>query len=124
MMRIKAVASDYVTLEISDTLARRDYEFVLPELQRLMTAKRGRLNVLLQLDDFKGWEPRALERAPSFGVKELHEAGRVAIVGDRGDEQVAERIAAPLFCGDLRFFQRARTAWAKQWLQSGVDSDR
>jgi hypothetical protein len=121
MMRIKAVAHDYITLEISDTLARRDYEFVLPELQRLMTAKGGRLNVMLQLDDFKGWDPRALELASSFGVKESHEAGRVAVVGERGDEQAAKRIAAPLFSGDVRFFQKARAAWAKQWLQSGIN---
>ncbi len=118
MMRIKALAKDYVTLEISDTLARRDCEFVLPELQRLMTAKGGRLNVLVQLDDFKGWEPRAFEPLGSLAASKVE--GKVAVVGERGDEQVAQRVAAPLFSGRVRFFQKARASWAIRWLRSGT----
>ncbi len=116
MMRIKEVTPDYVTLEVSETLVRQDYDLVLPELERLVAVNCGHLNILLDLHDFEGWEPEALGVEQHFALKQRHDRGKVAIVAEPVDEARGNRVAAPMFSGDLRFFDRASTPDARHWL--------
>jgi hypothetical protein len=116
MMRIREITKDYVTLEVSKKLVRQDYDIVVPELERLMAVNDGHLNVLLELQDFKGWEPQALGREESFDVKRRHDFGRVAVVGEKSLEKLATRVSAPLFSGEIRFFPQDTLGEARQWL--------
>lgn len=118
MMRIKNVTSHYITVEVSEKLVRQDYDLVVPELARLMAVNGGRLNVLLELNNFRGWDPTALAEHIEFEVKHGHASGKVAVVGEQSDEHLGERVAHPLFSGELRFFDRHARRHAKDWLSA------
>ena len=123
MMRFKEVTRDHVVLEVSEQLVRQDYDLVLPRLERLMSTGAGKLDVLLDLHDFKGWNPPALGHQEHFELKRRHRVGKVAIVGPRACEDAGLRIAKPLFSGELRFFPSSNRSsglqHALEWLGQG-----
>lgn len=48
-----------LSVTVRDKLERRDYELLAPEIDRLVD-RHGKINLLVRLDDFSGWEPAAL----------------------------------------------------------------
>lgn len=129
MMRVREITRDYVVVEVSQQLVRQDYDLVVPKLERLMSASGGRLDVLLDLHDFEGWNPASLGDQEHFDVKDRHHSGKVAIVGRRECAEVGCRIARPLFSGEQRFFpitgdkptgeDRGARQQALEWLRAG-----
>lgn len=113
MMRIKDVTDDFVTVEVRETLVPQDYSIVLPELLRLSEKSHGGLNVLVELVDFRGWEPPELVRQARFRAAPLGASGRVAVVGDGG---AGSQLAGPLFRGELRTFPVNARGEAEAWL--------
>jgi hypothetical protein len=118
MMRIKDVTDDFVTVEVRETLVPQDYSIVMPELVRLDEKSHGSLNVLVELLDFRGWEPPELGTRARFGVAPLGASGRVAVVGADGGS--GRRLARPLFRGEVRTFPLHARAEAEAWLSEGA----
>ena len=118
MMRIKDVRDGTITVEVRDTLIEQDYAIVVPELERLCAVSGGDLKVLVELNDFRGWDPPELRAQPRFDGKPLGNSGRVAVVGvDQGSGQ---KLARPLFAGELRTFPPQSRRDAEAWLSGGA----
>lgn len=47
---------EFIEINVSDTLAKSDYDQLVPRL----ATQRGRLRMLIRLSDFSGWTPSAL----------------------------------------------------------------
>lgn len=117
MMRIKNVTDGYVTVEVQDTLIQQDYAIVVPELARLCAVGGGDLNVLLEVQDFRGWDPPELRVQACFDQKPLGSSGRMAVVGV--DPGSGRKLARPLFAGELRTFPPQARREAEAWLSGG-----
>lgn len=118
MMHIKDVTDGYITLEVRDTLIEQDYAIVVPELARLCAVSGGDLNVLLELSDFRGWDPPELRTQTRFDSKPLENSGRVAIVGV--DQGSGRTLARPLFSGEFRTFPPQARREAEAWLSGSA----
>lgn len=93
-------------------LTRGDYERVVPELER--GADHGPLRLLIRLEDFHGWTPKALLDDLRFDVRHHDDFERVAVVGDSKLEEWGLRLSQPFFSGEMRYFTDESDA--RRWM--------
>ena len=89
---------DTVAFRLSGKLSHADYQAFLPQLESLIE-ERGRLSVLLELDDFHGWDLEAAWDDFRFGMAHQGDFERIAIVGQGGLEHWMALMAKP-FVGE------------------------
>ena len=106
---------EHVELHVRGKLTKTDYDSFVPRLEDL-AAERGPLRLLVRLDDFGGWEPRALWEELKFDVTHQDELARVAIVGEDGLEKWGTQLAKPFFRADVEYFGPAEVETARRWL--------
>ena len=99
MMRIKDVTDDFVTVEVRETLVPQDYSIVMPELVRLSEKSQGDFNVLVELLDFRGWEPPELGKQARFGAAPLGAAARRRLAAYEGARYRERRVYVRRSCG-------------------------
>jgi hypothetical protein len=76
--------------------------------------KAGKLRILIR-PGFSGWTPASLLDEVRFDVRHRNDFEKVAVVGESRWERVATRLSAPLFSGEVRFFEhetRPTPGWA------------
>lgn len=106
---------DTVAFRLSGKLSHADYQAFLPQLESLIE-ERGRLSVLLELDDFHGWDLEAAWDDFRFGMAHQGDFERIAIVGQGGLEHWMALMAKPFVEGEVRFFEREDLGAAWDWL--------
>ena len=62
-----------VAVWVSGKLVKADYEWLVPEIDRLIR-HHGKLRLLFELTDFRGWEPGAFWDEVSFDIEHFMEA--------------------------------------------------
>ncbi len=115
MIAIKERQDDSVTLEVSGTVTRADYEYIVPQLEK-MVSDHGKVRALVQLNQFKGWTPGALVDELRFDIRHRKDFSRCAVLGERSVEKIGTKLAAPFFEGEVRFFPKEEIQHAKEWL--------
>ena len=65
---------------VSGKLEKEDYDLLVPEAERLIE-KSGKIRVLVELIDFKGWSAGALWEECKFAYHHLKDVERMAMVG-------------------------------------------
>ncbi|MCB9734235.1 MAG: STAS/SEC14 domain-containing protein [Deltaproteobacteria bacterium] len=115
MMTIDMPRKDkpYAELHVDGKLRAEDYDAMIPKLEQAI-AEQGKLRCLVALDDFAGFTPSALADELKFDVRHHDDFERCAIVGDSKLEEIATKLTAPFFSGEVRFFEDA--AKARKWL--------
>lgn len=74
--------------------------------------------VLIELGPgFTGWTLGALWRDLKFDVEHRREFDRIAVVGDKEWEKWGTEASAPLFPGEMRFFETGAASDAEAWLR-------
>jgi hypothetical protein len=81
-----------------------------------MLKEHGKLRLLVELNDFAGWELPALAMDLRFSAKHRKYFERIAIVGQRAIERVLVMLGKTLFGRRLRFFHEQRADAARQWV--------
>ena len=104
----------FVTVSASGRLTPSDYEAVVPRLEDELEAY-GALRLLIRLDDFKGWTPKALVEDLKFDFAHRKDVERVAVVGEHGIDRLATVLSKPMFRGEVRFFEDETEA--RSWLR-------
>lgn len=104
-----------VVIEASGRLSKADYDRLVPEFER-MAAARGPLRLLIELDDFRGWEIGALWEELKFDLTHQGDMGRVAIVGDKAWQEWGTRLSKPFFAAEMCYFDRDEAADPRAWL--------
>lgn len=105
-----------LAFKASGKLTDADYQQFLPTLESLIR-KTGILSLYIELEDFQGWEAKAAWDDFRFGMQHDRDFKRIAIIGDRGWEPAAIKLANLFTHTDMRFFSRdeAKAAW--DWLE-------
>jgi len=103
-------------LVVSGKLEHADYEFFVPAAEKLIE-KHGRLNMLLLLEEFQGWSPRALWDDLKFDLRHFRHFERIAIVGERKWQEWLADISRPFTDAEVRFFTHEELDAARSWVR-------
>jgi len=77
--------SNMMEFQLHGTLTREDYDALSPEIDRKI-AKYGKIRVLVIMQDFHGWDGRALWQAIKWNSKHFRHLERLGVVGDKSIE--------------------------------------
>lgn len=115
MLTMETDDAGVVLIKASGRLSKADYERFVPEFERTVRA-RGPVRILIELDDFHGWDLPGLWQELKFDTTHQNDMGRVAIVGDRGWQEWGTRLSKPFFKAEMRYFNRDQASAARAWL--------
>jgi len=99
----------------SGKLTDADYQQFIPRLEALIH-EYGKISVLLELEDFHGWEPKAAWDDFTLGLAHPHDFERIAIVGDKAWEHWITLLAKPFTHARVRYFAHSDRNAAWDWL--------
>ena len=109
-----------VGFKMSGKLKDEDYSAFVPQADKIVADAHGKVRVLVQFEDFRGWDLHGAWDDFKFGVKHYSDTERIAVVGDRKWEEWLARMWKPFTVSEVRFYDtdRADEAWA--WLHEGL----
>ena len=107
-----------ITLRVSGTLSRADYDRALPEIENAMELAKEPLKMIVRLEDFQGFELGAFWDDLKFGLEHFGEFGAIAVVGDTTFEEIGTWLAALFAKSEVRYFTVGQEADAHNWLAS------
>lgn len=118
MLQFLSVVDDNtIAIRASGKLTHEDYQSFLPKLEEKIKTL-GKASILLELDNFSGWELQAAKDDFSFGMKHLDDIERFAVVGDKAWERWMVLMAKPfLSAKKLRYFDHESLQVAWDWLR-------
>ena len=106
-----------IAIRASGKLTHEDYQQFLPQLEQEIKSN-NKLSMLLELDNFKGWELEAAKDDFRFGMTHSDHFERIAIVGDKAWEHWMVSMAKPFMpVSDIRYFNRENLQQAWDWLR-------
>jgi universal stress protein A len=97
-------------------LTHADYQAFLPELEDLIS-QHGKISLLMELENFSGWEIAAVKDDIQFGLKHNHDFEKIALVGDKAWHQWMTLMAKPFINGEIKYFPRTELQVAWDWLR-------
>jgi hypothetical protein len=104
-----------VGFKMSGKLHDEDYKKFVP-LVDAEIAKEGKVNVLAQFHEFKGWDAKALWDDIKFSTTHCTKIKRIALVGDKTWEKWMAAVCKPFTMAKVRSFDASEIAAAKAWL--------
>ena len=99
-------------------LTDADYQQFLPELTTLIH-KYGPISLLVELEDFHGWEPKAAWDDFKFGKQHGKDFIRIAIVGEKRWQKWMTAISNAFSETQIHAFSREELQEAWDWLREG-----
>ena len=103
----------------SGKLTDADYQQFVPRLEE-MIHEYGKISVLLELEDFHGWETKAAWDDFKLGLAHPQDFERIAIVGDKAWEHWIALLAKPFTHARVRYFALSDRNAALDWLRQNV----
>ncbi|MFA5257608.1 MAG: STAS/SEC14 domain-containing protein [Opitutales bacterium] len=103
-------------VHISGKLVKADYEYFVPEFERLVR-QHGNLSILFDIKDFHGWEVSAAWEDFKFGVAHFSDIERLAMVGENKWQEGMATFCKPFTKATVRYFDQPQTAEAEKWLR-------
>lgn len=100
---------------VSGKLAKADYAHFVPAFERLVLL-HGKLRVLFDMTGFHGWDAAAFWEDIKFDLKHFADIERLAMVGDKAWQHRMAMFCQPFTKATVRYFDRADTAEARNWL--------
>lgn len=104
-----------LTMKISGKLTKDDYDFFVPEIERMIN-DRSCVRLLIILEDFHGWTTAAAWEDGKFGFRHYSDIERMAIVGENRWEQGMALIVKPFTKATVKYFDVSDLDSAKQWI--------
>ena len=110
--------NDLLVIKASGKLTKADYEEFAPRFEQ-MVEEHGPLRVLIELDDFQGWDLPGFWEELRFDVSHRADMGRVAVIADKTLEQWGTKLSKPFFKAEIREFEHGQEEAARAWLAEG-----
>lgn len=110
----KQITRVVLIIKAKQKLTEKDYDKFVPEIEELI--KKGKIRILLDLEDFDGWTASAAWKDTTFGVKHFNDIERLAIVGDEILEKGMAVFCKAFTTADIKFFNRNQMDEAKKWI--------
>ncbi len=97
-------------------LTHDDYQAFLPKLEPIIE-ETGRVSLLLELENFHGWDLAAAVDDYRFAERFAKNFVRIAIVGEKRWERWLAVLAKPFTEAEVRYFDRDQLSEAWDWLR-------
>ncbi|PWQ93779.1 STAS/SEC14 domain-containing protein [Leucothrix arctica] len=114
---IPIIDENIIAVRASGKLTHEDYQRFLPQLEDEIN-KLQKASLLLEFDNFSGWEIEAAKDDFKFALKHLSELDRIAVVGDKAWEHWMVLMIKPFLpFGKSQYFNRENLQDAWDWLR-------
>ena len=104
---------------VKDKLHKVDYEVFLPVLKSGIK-QHGKIRLLLDMQDFHGWDAGAFWEDLKFGIHDFNHFDRIAMVGENKWEKAMAILCKPFVTGTVKYFDHADKEAAQKWLLEDV----
>lgn len=102
----------------SGCLTDNDYQnFLIPEVEKALATHKT-IRLLFQLEDFSGWDNKALWQDFTYGLKINTRVDKIALVGNKEWEAWVAKIVKILSHGETHYFSLDDQQAAWKWLGS------
>ncbi|HID45452.1 MAG TPA: hypothetical protein EYP34_06830 [Chromatiaceae bacterium] len=117
---IPVTENNIFAVRVTGKLTDEDYRQFLPELEKLIE-DCGPISLMLELENFQGWEPKAAWEDFRFGKEHDKDFARIAIVGRKSWQKWMAAMGDAFTQTKVRFFYRDALQEAWDWLREGND---
>lgn len=104
-----------LVVRVSDKLSTEDYERLVPEVERLIK-QHGKIRVLFDMQEFRGWEAGALWEDIKFAYTHFSNIERIAMVGEKKWQEGMTTFCKPFTAATIRYFDQEESEQAHDWL--------
>ena len=101
---------------MSGKLSDDDYKMLVAELEHEMK-KNGKIRLVLEFDDFHGWDVHAAWDGVKYGFKYNKYLERVAHLGDKRWQKWIAKLTKLIAKGELRYFDLKQKEHAWNWMR-------
>lgn len=98
-------------------LLMKDYEQFVPTLEALIK-EHGKIDMLFVMNDFHGWEPKALMEDVKFDIRHARDIGRMGFVGEKKWQEWMAALMRPFTSAEIRYFDLANLQQARNWIET------
>jgi hypothetical protein len=95
-----------VAVKISDTINKRDYEALIPEMEKRIK-QCGKINFYMEITDNVNWDVKSFWSDINFNLKHAQDVGKAAFVGDEQFEEKIIELLKPLENAEIRWYNYA-----------------
>ena len=106
-------------VQVSGELISADYAHLVSKFERLVR-QHGKLRVMYDMRNFRGWDAGALWAEVRFDVKHFKDIIRCAAVGDQRWQKRLTEFCEPFTAGTIRYFDSVGVAAARKWLGESI----
>jgi hypothetical protein len=104
-------------IHVSGKLVKDDYKHLVPEVERLIK-EHGKIRVLLEMNDFHGWDAGGLWEDIKFDLKHFSDVERVAMVGEKKWQKGMSAFCRPFTTAKVRYFDHSALDEACKWAEA------
>lgn len=105
-----------VAIKITDTLNRKDYSALIPEME-CKIKHCGKINIYLEIRDGVRWAENDIWADVKFNLRHAQDIRKVAFVGDEEHEEQILDLLKPLENAEIRWYNFADRQEAMDWLK-------
>lgn len=109
------IRENVLEVHVTGKLELEDYQKFVPDSERLIQ-KYGKIRVLVVMQDFHGWNARALWEDIKWDVKHFNQVERVALVGEKKWQEGMAAFCKPFTTAKVRYFELAQLEEARVWV--------
>ena len=106
---------DVLGFKLSGTLHDEDYNTFVPKVDKAIS-EDGKVRILAQFHDFKGWDAHALWDDIKFATEHCTKIERIAIVGEKTWEKWMAQVCKPFTMAKIEYFDVEEIDAAWSWL--------
>jgi len=117
--KLQPAKGNVIGFMLSGRLHDADYRVLVPEIEALIE-REGKIRLLIQLEDFHGWDLHAAWDDVAFDIKHYHDLERIALVGDQAWEKWMVKLSKPFTGAEIMFFPSDEIDEAWDWLFDGA----
>jgi hypothetical protein len=106
-----------VMVRLTGKLTAKDYDHFTPRVESLVKT-HGKIDVLVSMEDFHGWEAGALWEDIKFDAKHFGDIRRLAMVGDKNWESLMATFCRPFTTAKIKYFDQSQKDDALAWVRN------
>jgi len=113
--QLSAPSDNVLAFKLSGKLHDEDYKTFVPAVDAAIQ-KVGKVRLLAQFHDFKGWDLHALWDDIKFSTTHCTKIDRIALVGEKTWEKWMAKVCKPFTMAKVQYFDAGDVDAARAWL--------
>ncbi len=109
-------------IHLNGTLTKEDYARFVPDTEE-MIRQHEKINMLIIMDDFHGWDAGALWEDIKWNAKHFNHVERIAVVGDQKWQKWMTGFCKPFTTAKVRYFDHGQMPEARGWLGGYAEAE-